>query len=298
MAEDKPTGSTVPRRQLGRFLRELRGQARFTIRRAALTLEWSEAKMWRIESGLTSLRSHDVETMCRIYGAAPDLTEALMGLAKETKARGWWHAYGDVVPFGFDLYIGLEEAASQLDWYEPELVPGLFQTPEYARLIIQADNASAPDDEIERRVNLRITRQAIITRATGAPVLRVIISEAVLRRQIGGPSLMADQLRYIAEVGELPNVTIKVAAFAGGFHPGILTGQFLTLRFPPYSGVGDEAEPPTVYVSGFTGDLYLDKPGEVQRYDAAFAQMWDLALDAEASREAITRMAGEYARHT
>ena len=86
-------------------------------------LEWSEAKIWRIETGQTSLRSLDVETMCRIYGALPDVTEALMGLAKETKARGWWHSYGDAIPEGFDVYIGLEEAASRFSWYESELVP-------------------------------------------------------------------------------------------------------------------------------------------------------------------------------
>src|SRR5882672_10794512 len=119
------TGSTVPRRQLGRYLRELRNRERLTVKVAAEKLEWSEAKMWRIETGQTSLRSLDVEAMCRVYGAPQDLTEALMGLAKETKGRGWWHAYGDAIPNGFDLYIGLEEAAKELQWYEAELMPGL-----------------------------------------------------------------------------------------------------------------------------------------------------------------------------
>ena len=134
------TGSTVPRRQLGRYLRELRSRERLTVKAAAEKLEWSEAKIWRIETGQTSLRSLDVEAMCKIYAAPADLTEALMGLAKETKARGWWHAYGDVIPEGFDVYIGLEESASQLAWYESELVPGLLQTEDYARTLIRADN--------------------------------------------------------------------------------------------------------------------------------------------------------------
>src|ERR1700722_12038476 len=135
---DTSTGSTVPRRQLGRYLRDLRNAAGLTVRDAARGLEWSEAKLWRIETGQTSLRSLDVETVCRIYGAPPDLTEALMGLAKETQAKGWWHAYGDVVPEWFDVYIGLEEAASQICSYESELVTGLFQTEDYARTIIKA----------------------------------------------------------------------------------------------------------------------------------------------------------------
>ncbi len=126
------TGSTVPRRQLGRYLRDLRNRARLPVRAAAERLEWSEAKIWRIETGQSALRSLDVETMCRIYGAPVDITEGLMGLAKETKARGWWHAYGEVIPEDFDVYIGLEEAASHISWYESELVPGLLQTEDYA----------------------------------------------------------------------------------------------------------------------------------------------------------------------
>ena len=108
---DTLTGSTVPRRQLGRYLRDLRNQAGLTVKDAARGLEWSETKMWRIETGQTSLRSFDVEVMCRVYGVASDMTRALMGLAKETKARGWWQAYGDAVPEWFDLYVGLEAAA-------------------------------------------------------------------------------------------------------------------------------------------------------------------------------------------
>ena len=121
------TGSTAPRRQLGRYLRDLRGRQRITVKAAAAALEWSETKLWRVENGHTSLRSHDVELMCRIYGAPPDMTEALMGLAKETKAKGWWHAYGDVIPEGFDDYIGLEEAASQISWYEAERCRACFR---------------------------------------------------------------------------------------------------------------------------------------------------------------------------
>src|ERR1700729_3404000 len=161
---EETTGSTVPRRQLGRYLRDLRNSQRLTVRSAAGRLEWSEAKIWRIETGQTSLRSLDVETMCRIYGAAPDLTQALMGLAKETKARGWWHSYGDVIPEGFDLYLGLEEAASSLSWSEAELVPGLLQTEGYARAVISADKPDTDPAEIDRRVQLRIERQALIRR--------------------------------------------------------------------------------------------------------------------------------------
>src|SRR5207237_8143133 len=127
---------------------------------------WSEAQIWRIETGQTSLRSLDVEAMCKIYGAPADLTAALMGLAKETKARGWWHAYGDVIPEGFDVYIGLEEAASQLAWYESELVPGLLQTEDHARTLIQPDNPGADAEEISRSVPVGRARQPPVRRPT------------------------------------------------------------------------------------------------------------------------------------
>ena len=209
------TGS-MSRRQLGRYLRELRNQQRLTVRAAAGRLEWSEAKMWRIETGQTSLRSLDVEAMCKIYGAPANLTEALMGLAKETKARGWWHAYGDVIPEGFDVYIGLEEAASQLAWYESELVPGLLQTEDYARTVIRADNPGVDEEEISRRIHVRMARQPLIRRATAPLHLQVALNEGILHRPVGGPKIMSGQLARLAEVSELPNVSLRVVPFSAG----------------------------------------------------------------------------------
>ncbi|ARF56010.1 MULTISPECIES: helix-turn-helix domain-containing protein [Actinomycetes] len=288
-----PTGSTVPRRQLGRYLRDLRGQARLTVRAAARKLEWSEPKIWRIETGQTSLRSLDVKAMCEVYGAPSDLTEALMGLAKETKARGWWHSYGDVIPEGFDLFIGLEEAASQVSWYESELVPGLLQTPDYARTIMRADNPHEDDSEIDRRVFLRIERQSLLTRVTDPPTLHVVLNEAVLRRPVGGHHVMAGQLYHLKEVSELPNVRLRVVPFAAGLHWGVMSGPFGILRFPVNSD-GRDTEPPTVYADGFTGDLYLDKPKEVERYDAAFKDIWEKSLNEQASQRLISDVAGSY----
>ncbi|NED92847.1 helix-turn-helix domain-containing protein [Streptomyces sp. SID11233] len=290
---DGPTGSTVPRRQLGRYLRELRIGARFTVKAAARTLEWSEAKMWRIETGQTSLRSHDVETMCNVYGAALDLTEALMGLAKETKARGWWHSYGDAIPEGFDLFIGLEEASSEVDWYESELVPGLLQTEEYARAIIRKGKPDEGSEEVDRRVDLRIARQVLLTRTTAPVRLKVVVNEAVLRRCVGGNKVMAKQLRHLLDVGSLPNVTVRVVPFSAGLHLGVMAGPFQVLRFPTNRD-GSESEPPTVYADGYTGDLYLDKPAEVASYDAAFVDIWNNASDDQASQSLISEVAGSY----
>lgn len=289
---DATTGSTVPRRQLGRYLRELRTQQGLTVRAAAARLEWSEAKIWRIETGQTTLRSLDVETVCRVYGAPADLTEALMALAKETKAKGWWQAYGDVVPEWFDVYIGLEEAASQISWYESELVPGLFQTDEYARAVIKAEHHDDSAEEIDRRVRLRIARQALVRRAILPPELRVTLNEGILRRPVGGPDVMARQLDQLAETTELPNVSLRVVPISAGLHLGLLTGPFEILRFP-LNGDGRDSEPPTVYADGFTGALYLDKPHEIERYATAFENIWSASLAEAQSKQLIHQAARE-----
>jgi transcriptional regulator with XRE-family HTH domain len=280
------TGSTVPRRQLGRHLRELRNLSRLTVKAAAAKLEWSEPKIWRIETGQTSLRSLDVEAMCKVYGAPADLTEALMGLAKETKGRGWWHAYGDVIPEGFDLYIGLEEAAAKLSWYSSELVPGLLQTENYARILIAADNPGVAAEEIERRVHVRIARQTLITRVTAAPTVEVALNEAVIRRPVGGKKVMADQLQHLVDMNDQANVSVRVIPFSAGLHYGLLSGPFVVMRFP-LNGDGKETEPTTVYVDGFTGALYLDKPNEIERYATALTSIWDSALDEAASTKLV-----------
>ncbi len=246
--------------------------------------------MWRIETGQSSMRSHDVETMCRVYGAPAELRRALMGLAKETKAQGWWHSYGDVIPEYFDVYMGLEAAASDLCWYEAELVPGLLQTEGYARAIVSG-HRDRSDTEVDRRVRLRIERQAMLTRGSTAPHLRAVLSEATLRRPVGGHDVMDGQLRHLLWATGLPNVTIRVVPFASPMHRGMVTGPFILLRFP--EGVGRE-EPPTVYVEGFTGALYLDKEAEVASYAAAFDNIWTASLDESASARLVADMVGTH----
>lgn len=290
-----PTGSTVPRRQLGRYLRDLRGQARLTVRAAASALEWSEAKIWRIETGQTSMRSLDVEQMCRIYGAPTDMTQALMALAKETKGRGWWHSYGDVIPEWFDLYIGLEESASELCWYASELVPGLLQTEDYARILIRSDLQGASEEEIERRVQVRTARQSLLTRSTAAPSVKVALNETILHRPVGGKRVMAGQLARLAKVNDIPNVDVRVIPFDVGFHSGIMSGPFVMMRFSS-NGDGRNTEPTTVYKENFTGALYLDKPSEIERYAEAFGCIWRSALNPQGSTTLFHQTAKELQR--
>ncbi|MER5884754.1 helix-turn-helix transcriptional regulator [Streptomyces sp. NPDC001941] len=290
--EDQGAGSTVPRRQLGRYLAELRAKAGLTTRAAARYLEWSETKIWRIETGKTPLRSLDVKAMCEIYQAPGDLTEALCALARTTKDKGWWHAYGEVIPEGFDLYIGLEAAASQLDTYETDLVPGLLQTADYAQQIMQADHQD--NGSLDARVSLRVQRQALLTRPKGAPTFNVVLSETVLRRVIGGPTIMRDQLQHLLETSQMDHVDIRVVPFGAGLHPGVMTGAFTILQFPPGLN-GVPSEPRTVYCDGYTGALYLDKERETREYADGFQAIWDAALSPHESTELITETAGSYA---
>ena len=292
---DKATGSTVPRRQLGRHLRDLRTQAGLTVRGAAKDLAWSETKLWRIETGRTSTRSPDVEQLCQMYGAPAELTTSLMALAKETKARGWWLSYEDVINVGFDIYLGLEEAANRLRWYETELVPGLLQTADYARALIRSGHPELDEDEITRRVELRVARQSLLTRAVNPSTLHVVLNEAALRWPVGSAGVMAEQLTRLLAVGNLPNVSIRVVRFAAGVHAGIMSGPFVLMEFPA-GGNGQPSEPPTVYRDSFTGALFLDKPHEVAKYDRAFKNIWRTASDEAASRAFIGEVAREFRR--
>jgi transcriptional regulator with XRE-family HTH domain len=289
---DIQAGSTVPRRQLGRYLRDLRNAAGLTVRTAARELERSEPTIWRIESGLTSTRSVEVRVMCELYGATGEMTKALMALAKETKARGWWQAYGDVVPEWFDLYIGLEAAANRISWYENDLVPGLFQTQDYALALLRDDLPDREEGEVDRRVQVRLTRQAILRRPIDPPLLKLALRESVLRCPVGGSEVMAAQLDRLTEASELPNVALRVVPFAAGLHSGMQSGPFEILRFP-LNGNGEDSEPPTVYLDLYAGSLYLDKPHEVDRYDRAFGQIWDNAMGEDASRDLLRTAAEE-----
>lgn len=288
------TGSTVPRRQLGRRLRQLREDARITVKAAADALEWSTPKLWRIEGGMVSMRSLDVEAMCRVYGADEETTTVLMALAKETRARGWWHAYGDVIPGWCELYVGLEAAAGRLRVYQPDLIPELLQSEEYTVETNAIAQPERPTDELRRVVAVRANRQALLSRPSPAPPLfDVVLDESTLRRPLRDRSAMAEQLRQLNLVGQRRNVSIRVLPLDTGLHQGALAGgAFTLLEVPEHEG--RETEPPTVYCAGLTGATYLDKPADVQTYEAVWGAVWDRCLDELTSQQLIAELAKQY----
>ncbi|TDC01461.1 XRE family transcriptional regulator [Micromonospora fluostatini] len=290
MAEDM--GSTVPRRQLGRALRQLRTEAGATLDAAAEALECSRQKVWRIESGLGAVRSLDVRAMCQLYDASPELTGALIGLATETKAKGWWHAYGDAIPDWFELYVGLESAASRLRFYKNTLVPGLLQTRRYALGIYRIDQPEMSEEDREQAVALRLQRQSLLTRRLPrAPRVQVVICESVLLRPVGDASVMAEQLRHLLEVTDLPNVSLRVLPLAAGPHLGAVGGEFVMLEFPP--GNRNTPEPAVVYCESWTGALYLDRPNEFAAYERVCTSLGQIALDEGQSKNMISKILGE-----
>ena len=279
-------GSTVPRRELGRLLRQTREQAGVGLEAAASDLEWSRAKMYRIESGQTPIRALDVEQMCRLYGASPEMSEVLVSLAKESKSKGWYHAYGEVIPRWFQLYVGLENAATRLRTYEHALVPGLLQTPEYVAELARTRSGGATDEEVAKHVELRMERQRILTRKRpAAPRLDAILEEGLLYKTMPG---MTNQIDKLIAASDASNVTVRVLPLGRGLSDVAVAGNFVILDFATYGA--RSAEPTTVYNEGLSGALYLDRVAEVRAYAEVWNQLNAEALSVEDSRTLMRRI--------
>ncbi|BCB85734.1 helix-turn-helix domain-containing protein [Phytohabitans suffuscus] len=285
-------GSTVPRRQLGRYLKEARERADITVRAAAAALDWSTPRLWRVETGQVAVRASDVDSACRLYGVNEELSDALQALARETKARGWWHSYGDAVPDWFSLFVGLEAAASRLRQYGTALVPGLLQTRAYMYEVIGLDHPGMDADDRYKRVAVKLERQALLSRALPpAPTLDVILSESVLRRPVPDRAVMAEQLRHMVVAGERFNVSVRILPFDAGLHRGSVVGSFAILDYPQST---PHPEPSTVYIEGATGALYHDRPAEIEAYEAIWASVANLALSEAESRVMIAAAAEDW----
>jgi Domain of unknown function (DUF5753)/Helix-turn-helix domain len=291
---DEPTGASVARRRLGEELRKLREACGMTVDFAANEIERARQTLWKMEVGKPGVRilNKDVKALGTLYGAPKELVYGLLGMAEVTRVKGWAQSFADILPPNFDMYIGLEESASKLCWYEPELIPGLMQTAEYARELIQVPDLGSPardEAEIERRLEVRLRRQQVLTRDKPEPAsLHVVLNEAVVRRPIGGPEVMAAQLRHVNDLGKLPNVSVRILPFTAGMHTGLISGPFVLATFL----VGD----PVVYVDLFTGSQFLDKARQIDRYDFVFTEIRKRTLNERASRALISQAEKEFSR--
>ncbi len=260
MVERRPgTAPTVLRMMLGRQLQALREKAGTTHEQAAAAIyasPWTICRMERAEGGL---KLHSVKGLLLAYGIT-DVREidAFLALARDANTPGWWHSYTDVLPTWFRTFVGLEEAATLIRGYEPHCVPGLLQTPDYARALTVAGFPGAPPDEIDRRVHLRLARQALLTRPD-PPRLWVVMDETALHRPAGSPAVMRAQLDRLVDATEQPGTTLQVLPFAAGPHPA-MHGLFYVFRFPGHD------LPDVVYGENMTSAFYLDKPGDAGTY--------------------------------
>jgi hypothetical protein len=274
-------GSTVPRRILGRGLREAREAKSVLAKEAAADLDFSTQKLWRIESGQVPVTVSDVKSMCLLYELEAKVTEAFVALSKETKSKGWWAPYGDALPRWFEPYVGMEQSARRIRTYEWALVPGLVQTREYMSYLFRVDRPDIGVDELEKRISVRLQRQALFTRAFPAPpAVELMIGEAAVRVEPTEPGVMRAQLWHLLKATELPQVSVRVLPIRTGPHGASVAGAFSLLDFPTDSR--ERPEPPTVYSENLTGALYLDKPAEIGEYEKAWKTLDAAALsDAE-----------------
>ncbi len=281
-------GSSVPARALGNKLREARVAAGLTMAAAAAGIDVSETTVRRSERGDAKLTT--VSALCELYGVPAEMRQALMDLARQTSVQGWWHAYGDVVPSWFELYVSLEAGASRIRTFEPLLVPGLLQTPGYMGAAIPAMQPELGAEQVEGRARVRRERQQILTRAfPDPPRVEFVIAEAVLLAEPGA-GVMAEQLQRLVEAAELPNVSVRVLPLVVGPHRASAAGAFTLLDFPAER---DHTPPSTVYSESQTGAIYLDKPGEIDAYEQIWRAFGDVALDQADSIKMMSAMLKE-----
>jgi transcriptional regulator with XRE-family HTH domain len=252
-------GPTVQRMLVGARLRRLRTDLGLTREQAADHIRASAWKIHRLENGQVGFKERDLLDLLALYGV-DDREEVAdtLALAREANHPGWWQHYGDVLPAWFRAYVDLESAASLIRTYEGQFIPGLLQTDEYIRAVVQGAHLSEAGDDVGRRVRLRMARQILLTREQ-PPRLWAVIDEAALRRPVGGREVMRGQLERLIDATKLANVTLQILPFDSGAHPA-MAGAFSILRF------GDQELPDVVYLEHLTGASYLDKRDEVERY--------------------------------
>jgi transcriptional regulator with XRE-family HTH domain len=278
---------TVLRMILGRQLQALREKAGLSYQQAAEVIyssEWTIRRMERAEGGLKPLT---VKALLVAYGVT-DVREidTFLALARDASRPGWWHSYSDVLPDWFKVAVGLEESASLIRAYQPQVVPGLLQTEQYVRAITAASFPSDKEQDSERKVALRLARQDLLNRQA-PPEYSVVIEETVLRRPIGGSEVMRGQIKHLIDMAGRPRVALQVLPFSAGWHPAMY-GMFNVYRFP------DDAMPEVVYSEGLTSAYYLNKPDETAKYNEALDRMTAQAATPDKTVTILRQILKEY----
>jgi transcriptional regulator with XRE-family HTH domain len=270
---------------LGTQLRRLRERAELSRSEAGYSIRSSESKISRIELGRVGFKERDVVDLLTLYGVTDaDERSQFLDLVHQSNQPGWWHRYSDLIPRWFEDFVGLEEAANRIQAYELQFVPGLLQTEDYARAIASHGRPQTVNDDVERRVALRLQRQKVLL-GPQAPRVWAIVDESVLHRPLGGRRVLRAQIDHLLELTTMSHISLQVVAYRISGYAA--EGAFTLLRF-------SEPELPNIaYIEYLTGALYLEKPDEIETYSRALDQ---LAVDAETpdrSRQLLSKVRTE-----
>jgi transcriptional regulator with XRE-family HTH domain len=276
---------TVRLRRLAAELRSLRAASGLTRETVVERTGINAATLYRIEHGRVRPQTRTLRTLLDLYGVDQEQQAELVTLLRDARQRGWLHAYQSELPEHYTTYIGFEGEAHSVWNYESLFVPGLLQTEDYARAVIRGGLPHASRDEVERRVEVRMERQAVL-RNDNPLNLWSIVDEAALRHLVGGAAVMQAQLRYLMEVSELPHVTLQVIPFDVGAHPG-MPGSFVFMQF------AEATIPDVIYIDSMAGELFLEEEGDVRRYRLIFEHLRAVAASPDASRSLIAPLIAE-----
>lgn len=282
------SGTTLPRRQLGRALRDARHALGSTLDQVAQETEFSRATLSRIELGqYEKIKVREVEYLCRYYGLAERRAEYLMDLASEASSKVWWQDYRRYLSDGFSSYLELEHYATDLKFYQPLAVSGLLQTPDYARAIFRAFAPDDPQSEIDKRVEMRVQRRARLLKRRCDIQLEFVLHESVLHTVVGSNRAMAAQCRHLADLGTRDGLVIRVMPFSAGIPTGGVIPPFIVLDFP-------DTEPSVVHAEGAIGGMMFEDDDDMKRFRSLYEQLRTTSLDEQMSRDRIRKIARRY----
>ncbi|MET8471854.1 helix-turn-helix transcriptional regulator [Streptomyces sp. NPDC006422] len=276
---------TVLRMILGRRLQDMRLAAGASLEDAAKALRVKTLTIRRLEKAEVALKPLYVEKLLETFGAGRQEIDEFVDLAEQANEPGWWHSYRDAVPSWFTAYVSLETDAKTLRTYEPQYVTGLLQTPDYARAVLRGGLPNGSEEDLERRVELRLRRQGLLDKED-APTLWVVMEEAVLHKEVGSADIMREQIERLLDMSELPHISVDIVPFSAGAHVGACA-PFTYFRF-------EEPElPDIVYSELLSASVYLDQRADVVSHLEAHSRM-SLLTSSEDSRALLNRMRKEY----
>ncbi|WP_406281652.1 helix-turn-helix domain-containing protein [Nocardia sp. NBC_00881] len=280
--------TTLPRRQLGRALRDARQASGHTLEQVAEVLEISRSTLSRLELGQNEkVKVRDVEFICQYYGLSEDRTEYLTSLVVQASTKVWWQDYRHLIRPGFNTYLQLEVAATELHFFQSLVIPGLLQTADYARITEEAFLPTDTPAEIDRRVSLRMQRAAMLTRRHRPLRVEFVLHETVLCALVGSGRIMSLQLRHLADIGMRDNVSIRIVPFRAGLPTGGAVPPYIIIDFP-------HNEPSVVYTEGAIGTIIFEEDDDVKRFRSIHEKIRCAALEEQPSRDLLRNIARRY----